>query len=176
MKEPKKYGQIRKIDDFGRILLPKDMRQFLNLQEGDLMEISLMDHGIYLEKYSQLKTLESLCEYYLSALYKGCGVACAICSNECVLNSKGIRLSSKQCLSEDLQKRICSLEAYHYSDSSPINLFYDGSYPLDTVYPIGSKEKPLGAVVLLHYRNTTPEEKCCAKLVANMLTELIQNQ
>ena len=176
MKEPKKYGLIRKIDDFGRILLPKDIRQFLNLQEGNLMEISLLNQGIYLEKYCQLKTLNSLCEHYLSALFKSCRIACAICSNEYVLNSKGIRLSNKQCLSEELQKHICRLEAYQYSDSLSISLFDDGSYPLDTVQPIGTKENPLGAVILLHYRNTTPEEKYCAKLIATILTELIQNQ
>lgn len=176
MKEPKNYGLIRRIDDFGRIILPKEIRQFLNIHENDPMEISLMSRGIYLEKYQPLKTLESLCERYLSALSKTCGAVCAICGREYVIGSKGIPLSTNLRLSETVREHISNLDTYHYCESSSVRLFSDGSYPVDTILPIGTKEKPLGAVILLHYRNTTPEEKSCAKLIAGILTESLTNQ
>ena len=176
MKESKKHGLIRRMDDFGRIILPKEIRQFLNIRENDPMEIFPMDRGVYLEKYQPVKTLESQCGQYLSALFQNCGTVCAVCSNEYVIASRGIRLSTKLRLSETVQKHISNLEAYHYSEDMPVSLFDDGSYLVDTIHPVGSKEAPLGAVILLHYRSTTPEEKSCAKLIAGILTELITNQ
>lgn len=176
MKDLKKRGYIRRVDDFGRIILPKETRQILNIKEGEPLEISLMGHGIYLGKYQQLQNLDFLCEQYLSALSKNCSVACAICSCEHIISSRGISLPSEQILSESLRKIIYNLEAYIYSEESPINVLADDKYLVDTVYPIGTKVQPLGAVILLHYRNTTPEEKICAKLIAGILTELTLNQ
>ena len=176
MKETKKYGLIRRIDDFGRIILPKEIRQFLNIQENDPMEVSLLNRGVYLEKYQPLNTLESQCGLYLSALFQNCGVACAVCNSEYVIASQGIKLSASLRLSGQLQRHISNLEPYHYSKDMPVSLFDDGNYLVDTIQPVGSKEKPLGAVILLHYRNTTPEERSCAKLIARILTQLTINQ
>jgi AbrB family looped-hinge helix DNA binding protein len=62
MKELRKYGHIRRTDDLGRIIIPKEIRQFLNIRENEPLEISVMERGIYIEKYQPLQTLESLCE------------------------------------------------------------------------------------------------------------------
>lgn len=176
MRELRKYGHIRKFDDLGRIVIPKEIRNFLNIRENEPMEISVMERGIYIEKYQPLQTLESLCEQYLTALFKSCGTACAICSGEQVICSKGIKLSDSQALSGALQKHIRTLTPYHYSEESPVNVFDDGKYLLDCIYPVGTKKQPLGAVILLHYRSTTPKEQHFAELIANMLTELTINQ
>lgn len=176
MKDVKKYGLVRRVDELGRIVIPKEIRSVLNLQENDPLEISIINRGIYMEKYQTLRTLDTLCEQYLSALFKTCGVACTICSTEHVIASRGIHLSTKQPLAEGLQNRIYRLETYHYSEESLIPLFCDGKYPIDTLYPVGTKERPLGAVILLHYRSTTQEERSCAKLIAGLLTELTMNE
>lgn len=176
MKNLKRYGYIRRMDDLGRIMLPKELRQFLALQECTALEISLMDNGIFIEKYQPLKTLESLCEQYLYAFAQSCNVVAAICCTDHVVASRGICLSKDIILSKELQNIINGFLNYQYSRNMTISLFDNGKYPIDTVYPIGTKENPLGAIVLLHYRNTTAEEKACAKLIATILTELITNQ
>lgn len=176
MKETKKYGLVRRIDELGRIVIPKEIRSILSLQENDPLEISIVNRGVYMEKYQTLRTLDVLCEQYLSALSKTCSVACTICSTEHVIASRGIQLSTKQPLAEMLQNRIYCLEPYHYSEELLITLFCDGKYPIDALYPIGTKERPLGAVILLHYRSTTQEERSCAKLIAGLLTELTMNE
>ena len=40
-----KTGMIRKLDDVGRIVIPKEIRKYLNLQEGSPLEIGINDHG-----------------------------------------------------------------------------------------------------------------------------------
>ena len=176
MNTTKKYGFIRRIDELGRIVLPSDLRRDLRIQEGDPLEIARTDDGFYIQKYQPLQTLDSLCKQYLSVLAKHCGVACAICNTDYVIASKGIQLSTEQFMSESVMNKIRYQEAYHYSVETRICLYDDGTYPIDTLYPIGTKDNPLGAVIMLHYRNTTSEEKCCANMIADLLTELTKNE
>ncbi len=52
-------GIIRKIDDLGRIVLPKELRKHLNINPGDDFQIKLENEKIILEKYSYLKNYEN---------------------------------------------------------------------------------------------------------------------
>jgi AbrB family transcriptional regulator (stage V sporulation protein T) len=51
-------GIIRKIDDLGRIVLPKELRRHLNINTGDDFQIILDNNRILLERYSYLKNYE----------------------------------------------------------------------------------------------------------------------
>jgi len=51
-------GIIRKIDDLGRIVLPKELRRHLNINPGDDFQIILDNNKIILERYSYLKNHE----------------------------------------------------------------------------------------------------------------------
>lgn len=46
-----KTGIIRRIDDLGRIVIPKEIRRSLAIKEGDPLEISLENNKICLERY-----------------------------------------------------------------------------------------------------------------------------
>ena len=63
----KATGIIRRIDDLGRIVIPKEIRRNIGLREGDAMEIFLEDNRICLEKYSiSDKDLAIKCQKYIS--------------------------------------------------------------------------------------------------------------
>ena len=51
-------GIIRKIDDLGRIVLPKELRKNLNINSGDDLQIIIDNEKIILEKYSKLENYE----------------------------------------------------------------------------------------------------------------------
>lgn len=51
-------GIIRKIDELGRIVLPKELRKFLNINTGDDFQIILDNERIILEKYSLLNNYQ----------------------------------------------------------------------------------------------------------------------
>lgn len=44
-------GMVRRIDDLGRIVIPKELRRTLNIADGDAMDISVDGNKIILEKY-----------------------------------------------------------------------------------------------------------------------------
>lgn len=49
----KATGIVRRIDDLGRVVIPKEIRRALNIREGDALEIYTMDDGVVFHKYAQ---------------------------------------------------------------------------------------------------------------------------
>ena len=74
-------------------------------------------------------------------------------------------------LSQSARDHIQTLEPYFYSPDNRMPLLEDGSHMVDTLCPVGTKEQPIGAVVLPHYRTVTNAERTCARLLADILTE-----
>ena len=63
----KATGIVRRIDDLGRIVIPKEIRRNMRLREGDAMEIFLEDNRICLEKYTPSEEdLATRCQKYIS--------------------------------------------------------------------------------------------------------------
>ena len=48
----KTTGIVRRVDDLGRVVLPKEIRRFMRIREGDALEIFTIEEGIILRKYS----------------------------------------------------------------------------------------------------------------------------
>lgn len=67
----KATGIVRRIDDLGRIVIPKEIRRTLRIRETDPLEIFTDKEGeIILKKYSPIGELGGFCQ-------RLCGVACA---------------------------------------------------------------------------------------------------
>ena len=65
----KATGIVRRIDDLGRIVIPKEIRRNIGLREGDAMEIFLEDNRICLEKYGiSEEDLAIRCHRYISSM------------------------------------------------------------------------------------------------------------
>jgi AbrB family looped-hinge helix DNA binding protein len=176
MKNEKNYGLVRHMDRLGRIVIPKEIRNQLDLHMDDALEIGICGRSITVQKYQKLQTLETLCEQCLSALAQSYNTSCLICGTENVIASRGINLSKEHLLSHSVMELINNMESYHYSDEKTIFLFRNSSFPVDTLYPIGTKDTPIGAVIYLHYRKMTETERVCAKLLADLLTQLTINK
>ena len=63
----KATGIVRRIDDLGRIVIPKEIRRNIGLREGDPMELFLEDNCVCLKKYSPSdEDLAISCHKYIS--------------------------------------------------------------------------------------------------------------
>ena len=58
----KSTGVVRRIDDLGRIVIPKEIRRNLKIRDGELMEIFVDMDSIILKKYSKLEDMLSITE------------------------------------------------------------------------------------------------------------------
>lgn len=74
----KATGIVRRIDDLGRIVIPKEIRRTLRIREGDPLEIFTDREGkVILKKYSPIGELGSLAGIYADSLSKT--LDCTVC-------------------------------------------------------------------------------------------------
>ncbi len=61
---------IRKIDELGRLVLPKDIRKQLDIHNGDLLELSCTQESLSIKKYSSIREIVFLAEILLNSIYE----------------------------------------------------------------------------------------------------------
>ena len=62
----KSTGVIRRIDELGRIVIPKEIRKNLNIREGETLEIEINNNQIILEKHSEMINIDKLINQIVS--------------------------------------------------------------------------------------------------------------
>ena len=167
-------GVLRRMDELGRIVLPKEYRRSMHISENDPLEIVLCDNQIIIHKYHPLQTIQSLCKHALSAFAKNCNVPCIICNTDNILEVRGVSLSTTARLSEDVLTYIRDGNAYCFEKDNPLDLLRDIKYPVDSIYPVITEGTPAGAVILLHYRELTEIETAFARFLADLLSAATQ--
>lgn len=63
----KTTGIIRRIDDLGRIVIPKELRKSLRIKNGDSLEIFVDQEDIVLKKYSPMESIEEAAMKYVDS-------------------------------------------------------------------------------------------------------------
>ena len=71
----KATGIVRRIDDLGRVVVPKEIRRTLRLREGTPLEIFTDREGeIILKKYSPMMELNAFAGQYADAMAQSTGL------------------------------------------------------------------------------------------------------
>ncbi len=63
----KTTGIIRRIDDLGRIVIPKELRRNLRIKNGDTLEVFVDDDSVVLKKYSPIENIEDTATKYVDS-------------------------------------------------------------------------------------------------------------
>ena len=97
----KATGIVRRIDDLGRVVIPKEIRRTLRIREGDPLEIYTDREGeIILKKYSPISDLGEFAQEYVQALYETLGTPAFISDRDEMIAVAGV--SKKEYLSRRL--------------------------------------------------------------------------
>ncbi len=99
----KATGIVRRIDDLGRVVIPKEIRRTLRIREGDPLEIYTAANGeVIFKKYSPIGELSPFAGQYAEVLAKVSGLPTLICDRDHIVAVAGI---SKK---EYMERRITS--------------------------------------------------------------------
>lgn len=86
----KATGIVRRIDDLGRIVIPKEIRKTMRMREGDPLEIFIQKEGeVILKKFSGLKELEKIAEKAAESLAQNIGATVCISDRDKILSAAG---------------------------------------------------------------------------------------
>lgn len=160
----KATGVVRRIDDLGRIVIPKEIRKTLRIKEGDPLEIFTDKEGeVILKKYSPIGELSEFATGYAETLAKTTGHIACITDKDTVIAVSGG--SKKEFLEQDLSKELEQLledkEVYTSKENNEVSIPItkndnkERKYNSQVVYPIISQGDVIGSVILLSKDNST---------------------
>ncbi len=160
----KATGVVRRIDDLGRVVIPKEIRKTLRIKEGDPLEIFTDKEGeIILKKYSPIGELTEFATGYAETLAKTTGhIACITDKDTVIAVSGGSKKEFlEQDISEELEKLMDDKEKYTSKENNDLaipitkNENKERRYNSQVVYPIISDGDVIGSVILLSKDNST---------------------
>lgn len=102
----KATGIVRRIDDLGRVVIPKEIRRTMRIREGDPLEIYTENDGeVIFKKYSPVGELSHFSNQYAEVLSKTSGYPVLICDRDTVVSSFGIsrKETAEHRISEELE-------------------------------------------------------------------------
>ena len=152
----KATGIVRRIDDLGRVVIPKEIRRTLRIREGDPLEIFTDREGeIILKKYSPIGELSVFAGQYAESLAQTLGCLVCICDMDQIVAAAGSGKKEVQetYITKQLEKileergeRIASGDDKNY-----IKVVNDQeeNYAFQIIYPIISEGDVIGAVIFL---------------------------
>lgn len=86
----KATGIVRRIDELGRVVIPKEIRRTLRIREGDPLEIfTEKDGAVIFRKYSPMGELTEFAGGICEALQKNTGFLAAVCDRDAVIAAAG---------------------------------------------------------------------------------------
>lgn len=100
----KTTGMVRRIDELGRIVIPKEIRKQLMMKEGESISFSLENDRIVLTKFSMLNKLSSTVQVLLEGLYTRYHNTFLLCDHEQIIDcsSDGLSIYQRKRLTQEL--------------------------------------------------------------------------
>lgn len=104
----KATGIVRRIDDLGRVVIPKEIRRTLRIRESDPLEIFTDREGeIILKKYSPIGEMTTFAKQYAESLAQVSGrIALIADRDQFIATSGGLKYLLGKSLSRDMEDRI----------------------------------------------------------------------
>lgn len=104
----KATGIVRRIDDLGRVVIPKEIRRSLRIREGEPLEIFTdKEGGVVFKKYSPIGEVGEFTMQYAEAINKSSGISVAICDLDNVIAVAGV--PKKEYLEKPISMPLASL-------------------------------------------------------------------
>lgn len=150
----KATGIVRRIDDLGRIVIPKEIRRTLRIRESDPLEIFTDREGeIILKKYSSIGEMNSFAKQYSDSLAQVSGFIAAITDRDRFISvSGGLKSLLGKHVSKDLERKMEKREIVvaKQGDKNFVKLTEDDEETKALVMaPVICEGDVVGAVVIL---------------------------
>lgn len=171
----KATGIVRRIDDLGRIVIPKEIRRTLRIRERDALEIFTdRDGEVILKKYSPIADLEDFAQEYAESLFESTKHVCLISDRDAFIAVAGtgkkayLGKSLPDELSDVIEER-STFNSAEANQSLPILGFEDAH---QLVVPIVHEGDLVGSVILVSKEQTMGDlERTLCQTAADFLSK-----
>ena len=164
----KATGIVRRIDDLGRVVIPKEIRRTLRIREGDALEIFTdAQGGVIFKKYSPVGEMSTFASQYAEVLSKVTNQPVVICDRDHVIAVAGV--SKKEYLerrvSPELEEYMQNRQSYPNGEHGTVRPVEGIDKTASVICPIVASSDVNGAVILLSGDSTEPAGETEEKLI-----------
>ena len=145
---------LRRIDELGRIVIPKEIRKKLKIREGDNLDIFVNENGVVLKKYSPLNDLEKILEILINGFKRKFNVDFVITDKENIICSSIREINPLERISKNLFDTISLNKELEVNKSS--RMYITDNFQIDDntlIKPIVIYGDLFGAVLMFYDYN-----------------------
>ena len=174
----KATGIIRRIDDLGRIVIPKEIRKNLRIKEGDNLEVFVQNEEIILKKYSMMNKINDLAQELTDAIYTFMKHSIFITDTDSVvagsgpLKKKYLNKNISDIITESIKRRDKMIEN-HFKELNFIEEeIITCSYVMSTILVNG---EAMGMILIISEdEKMTESEMQMASIVSSFMTKYLE--
>lgn len=170
-------GIVRRIDDLGRVVIPKEIRKTLRIKEGEALEIEVTNDNIVLKKYSSLSDIESFLSIFIEEVNK------ILCKNilffdtdKIIGGSSGVK---KEYVDHNISDYISNLLSNRKVGHEDINAeleiikdkFISCNYLFSSIVPNGDI---VGGILIFSDEDINQDDRLFLNLIIETLTKYIE--
>jgi transcriptional regulator, abrB family len=172
----KATGVVRRIDELGRIVIPKEIRKNFRIKEGENVEIYIDDNNIILKKYSELKNVSDISSNIIDSVFSVINKDIIITdmSNIMELSSSLKNVFFNKELSVEYQNMLSKREKIIQKSSKNLCItdqIVDYSYIVNPMIVNGDL---IGSIVLLSKDTITNNDIIVVDIITKILTKYIE--
>ncbi len=149
----KATGIVRRIDDLGRVVIPKEIRRTLRIREGDPLEIfTAADGEVIFKKYSPIGEFTEFARQYTEVLNRATNMTVFICDRDRVVSASGVmkRELIDRRISPGLEKLMDARDSYILSPGAkPLKPVLNNEWEASVMFTIIGSGDVSGAVVMM---------------------------
>ncbi|MEW5953578.1 MAG: stage V sporulation T C-terminal domain-containing protein [Bacillota bacterium] len=163
----KATGIVRRIDNLGRVVIPKEIRKTMRIHTGDPLEIYLDRNGkVIFKKYALHNKLEQYAREYVKSLHETLGHVALITDNKEIISAAGripknvARGMVGQTVINTMESR--SMKVHH----DPVNISEEGGqiFTSSVICPITVDGEVMGSVIVASTKEDSPVGEVEAKI------------
>jgi AbrB family transcriptional regulator (stage V sporulation protein T) len=172
-------GIVRRIDELGRVVIPKEIRRTLRIREGDPLEI-FTDHDgeVVLKKYSPIGEIATIAKDYTDSLYRSLGYIACICDRDMVVSASGSpkRELWEKPLSQELENAIHSRQTLRLNAADGAKMMQitnednAAGYSAQIITPILADGEVIGGLLLLSRESGDKMDETALKVAETTAT------
>jgi AbrB family transcriptional regulator (stage V sporulation protein T) len=173
----KATGIVRRIDDLGRVVIPKEIRRTMRIREGDPLEIFTNKDGeVIFKKYSPIGELSDFAGQICDSLHKSTDGVAAVCDRDNVISISGG--AKKELLDKSISaelERIMEERGPYRQETGGSTIPVsdnDDRFCVSSAAPIITEGDVLGCVIFVTLRNSPPGTDVEFKLVQTVASFL----
>ena len=172
----KATGVVRRIDELGRIVIPKEIRKNFRIKEGENVEIYIDDNNIILKKYSELKNVSDISSNIIDSVFSVINKDIIITdtSNIMELSSSLKNVFFNKELSVEYQNMLSKREKIIQKSSENLCITDQTVNYSYIVNPMIVNGDLIGSIVLLSKDTITNNDIIVVDIITKILTKYIE--